>query len=111
MTLYVKNSAPFDRAPHCAGVCTNIWHPVVVGSVKVKPKVAGVPVQFETLPRPGGLHQLAVNGHRLYTFKLDTAPGQTNGQDFQTGGPTGSVYTWSAVVVPSSAPRTILLQR
>ncbi len=69
-----------------------------------------VGAQVSTLPRPGGLHQLALNGRRAYTFVGDTKPGLITGDRFVTGGQTpGQNYIWRAVVVPKSAPTEIVL--
>ena len=70
-------------------------------------------MRFATLPLPRqpGLHQLTVDGRRLYTFVPDVRPGQTRGQEFRTGDTAaGVVYTWKAVVVPASAPTSIPLR-
>ncbi|MET9019562.1 hypothetical protein ABZV93_06240 [Actinopolymorpha sp. NPDC004070] len=66
---------------------------------------------FGTLPLPGGQHQLTTNGRRVYTFVVDRLPGQTRGQKFRTSSATGDVYTWSVVVLPSTATATIRLER
>ena len=52
LTAYVTDSFPASQVvPRCKGVCTNIWHPLVVGSASVRSTVAGVPaITFETLP-------------------------------------------------------------
>ncbi|GAA2757608.1 hypothetical protein GCM10009872_29680 [Actinopolymorpha rutila] len=111
-TVYVDSEPPNAEEPRCAAVCTNIWHPVTVGSAEVRSEAKGVLVRFGTLPLPrqGGLHQLTVDGRRLYTFVPDVRPGQTRGQGFRTGDQAGLVYTWSAVVVPASAPTSIPLR-
>ncbi len=108
MTAYIK-SVPASRVPHCTGVCTNIWHPLVVDSSSVTTKVAGLQARFGTAPLAGGMHQLTVNGHRLYTYVVDKRPGQAYGAGFRTGDATGKVYIWSTVVVPSTAPASIQL--
>ncbi|SFH66999.1 hypothetical protein SAMN05421678_12753 [Actinopolymorpha cephalotaxi] len=113
LTVYATDSVPASQVvSRCKGVCTNIWRPLVVGSASVRSKVAGVPGEtFGTLPLPGGLHQLTTNGRRVYTFVVDKLPGQTRGQHFLTGTTTGDVYTWSVIVLPSTAPATIPLER
>ena len=37
--------------------------------------------KLTVVPQPDGTKQVAYNGHLLYTFVSDTAPGQANGQD------------------------------
>lgn len=109
-TIYTDNGPLNSAVASCIGVCANVWRPVLLASAKVRPTVPGLPDQFRTLPRPGGVYPLAVNGQRAYTFLGDTTPGQTRGQNFTTGNGVGIVYTWKATSVPSTAPATIHLQ-
>src|SRR5437588_11070747 len=78
MTLYyftpdsVKQSA-------CSGACAQTWPPLVFtgsGGPTSSTTLAGkLSVQMDANGR-----QVEYNGHPLYTFSGDTAPGQTNGE-------------------------------
>jgi hypothetical protein len=72
---------------------------------------AGLSVELSVLPRPGGLHQLTIDGHRAYTFVGDDRPGDARGDGFVTGtGPT-EPFLWRAVRVPATAPPSVSLNR
>jgi predicted lipoprotein with Yx(FWY)xxD motif len=65
----------------CSGTCATYWPPFLTrGKVRaghgVKASLLG------TTKRGAGKLQVTYNRHPLYTFKLDTKPGQTNGDDF-----------------------------
>ena len=77
MTLYYRTS---DTATSvCSGGCAQAWPPVLFSG-------SGTPTSSTTLP--GTLSvvtdtngaQVAYQGHPLYTFASDTAPGQITGQ-------------------------------
>lgn len=65
-------------ASACTGSCARAWPPLVATS--------GTPTSATTLPgkltvvSSGNGNQVEYNGHLLYTFAGDTAPGQTNGE-------------------------------
>ena len=61
----------------CTGACAAAWPPVT-GTPQA---AAGVSLsgKLGTITRAGGVKQATYNGHPLYTFKVDTAPGQVNG--------------------------------
>ena len=46
----------------------------------------GLPGTVTTITRTGGSHQLAYNGHPLYTYIGDTAPGQARGNNLNLNG-------------------------
>ena len=108
LTVYT-NSGPVSSAVGvCTGSCTSVWHPVVVRSGGLAdPDALGV--RIGVAERPGGLHQITVNGRRAFTF-VDDRPGQARGDQFITGGPKGQTYTWRAVVVSKDAPAQIVLK-
>jgi predicted lipoprotein with Yx(FWY)xxD motif len=94
-----------DRGPTsaCTGACTAIWPPVTG-----RPQAAaGVSLsgKLGTITRAGGAAQATYNGHPLYTFKLDTAPGQAKGN-----GVNGFGARWYAIKISgagaSTAPST-----
>ena len=52
--------------------------PVTAGS--------GATGKLGTIKRPGGALQATYNGHPLYTYRADTAPGQANGNGVNASG-------------------------
>ena len=44
------------------------------------------PGPADTFPGTGGSHQLTYNGHPLYTYIGDTAPGQARGNNLNLNG-------------------------
>ena len=74
----------------CTGACATNWPPLRDSG---KP-TAGTGLNASllgTTPRSDGKPQVTYNGHPLYTFVMDTAPGQTNGQGVTAFG--GSWFT------------------
>ena len=78
MTLYhfTPDSA---KQSACSGACAQTWPPLVFtgsGGPTSSTTLAGkLSVQMDANGR-----QVEYNGHPLYTFSGDTAPGQTNGE-------------------------------
>jgi predicted lipoprotein with Yx(FWY)xxD motif len=66
----------------CYSSCAAYWPPVA-GSVKLAP---GVPGTLTTIKRTDGTTQAVYNGHPLYTYIADTAPGQANGNNINLNG-------------------------
>ncbi len=66
----------------CFGSCATYWPPVF-GSPAAGPGVTG---KLGTIKRPGGGLQATYNGHPLYTYIGDSAPGQANGNDLDLNG-------------------------
>ncbi len=64
----------------CTGVCLQEWPPVTATGTPTAG--TGVTAKLSTAPQAGGTNQLVVNGHLVYTFANDKAPGDTNGQGF-----------------------------
>lgn len=88
----------------CTGTCASIWPPLKAPAA-AGPGVTG---KLGTLTRPGGSVQATYNGHPLYTYTADTAPGQANGNGVNLNGGvwhevTTSVATASPGASPSSA--------
>jgi predicted lipoprotein with Yx(FWY)xxD motif len=67
---------------NCNGSCAAIWPPVK------GPAAAGTGVngKLTTITRSDGSMQAAYNGHPLYTYTGDTAPGQNNGNGINLNG-------------------------
>jgi predicted lipoprotein with Yx(FWY)xxD motif len=80
---------------NCNGSCATIWPPVkgpaTAGS--------GVTGKLTTITRSDGSKQAAYNGHPLYTYTGDNAPGQNNGNGLNVSG-----GIWHEVTASGSAP-------
>jgi predicted lipoprotein with Yx(FWY)xxD motif len=66
----------------CYGSCAAYWPPVT-GTPAASP---GVPSRVGTIKRTDGPEQLTYNGHPLYTYIGDTAPGQAQGNNLNLNG-------------------------
>jgi len=66
----------------CNGSCAQYWPPVP-GHVTEGPGVTGT---LGTITRSDGSSQATYNGHPLYTYVSDTAPGQANGNNLNVNG-------------------------
>jgi predicted lipoprotein with Yx(FWY)xxD motif len=66
----------------CYGSCAAYWPPVT-GTAAASP---GLPGRIGTITRTGGSRQLTYNGHPLYTYIGDAAPGQANGNNLNLNG-------------------------
>jgi predicted lipoprotein with Yx(FWY)xxD motif len=69
-------------ASKCYGSCAVYWPPVT-GTAAANP---GLPGRVGTITRTGGSRQLTYNGHPLYTYIGDTAPGQARGNNLNLNG-------------------------
>src|SRR6201994_1840742 len=65
----------------CYGSCAVYWPPVT-GTAAGQ----GLPGKVTTNTRTGGSHQLTYDGHPLYTYIGDTAPGQAKGNNLNLNG-------------------------
>jgi len=74
----------------CTGSCALYWPPVT-GDPKAGPGVTG---KLSTIKRPTGGLEVTYNGHPLYTYVGDTAPGQAKGNNLDLNG-----GLWSEVQV------------
>jgi len=66
----------------CYGSCAAYWPPVTGTTAAGQ----GLPGKVATITRTGGSHQLTYNGHPLYTYIGDTAPGQARGNNLNLSG-------------------------
>ena len=76
----------------CYGSCASYWPPVF-GSVRLAP---GVPGTVGTIKRTDGSTQATYDGHPLYTYIADNAPGQATGNNINLNG-----GLWHEVVATS----------
>ena len=68
----------------CYGTCAGYWPPVIVtGTPSAGPGVTG---RLGTIKRSDGTAQVTYNGHPLYTYVGDTAPGQAFGNNLNLNG-------------------------
>jgi predicted lipoprotein with Yx(FWY)xxD motif len=81
LTLY--SFAPdTPTASKCYGSCAAYWPPVTGTTAAGR----GLPGKVTTITRTDGTHQLTYNGHPLYTYIGDTAPGQAKGNNLNLNG-------------------------
>ena len=69
-------------ASKCYGSCAVYWPPVTGTTAAGQ----GLPGKVTTITRTDGSHQLIYNGHPLYTYIADTAPGQARGNNINLNG-------------------------
>ena len=80
----------------CNGTCAQNWPPVQ-GPVTA-PSVTGT---FGTIKRSDGSAQATFDGHPLYTFVGDTAPGQNKGNGLNAAGGLWHEITTSGTAAPA----------
>jgi predicted lipoprotein with Yx(FWY)xxD motif len=76
MTLYERTSDPAPGS-NCAGQCAHMWPPLLSNGTVISTAPIGGNL---TVHMTANGKQVEYNGHPLYTYSGDTAPGQTNGQ-------------------------------
>lgn len=78
MTLYYRTS---DKPPTtvCSGGCASAWPPLLVTGSSVSSSGASLPGKLSVQTDANG-NQAEYNGHPLYTYSGDSAPGQTSGE-------------------------------
>ena len=84
---------------NCNGTCAQFWPPVH-GPVTAGPGVAGT---LATIARADGAIQATYNGHPLYTYTGDTAPGQANGNGLNASGGVWHEVTAAGTAAPAAA--------
>jgi predicted lipoprotein with Yx(FWY)xxD motif len=67
---------------NCNGTCAGYWPPVT-GTPAAGPGVTG---ELSTIKRSDGTTQAVYNGHPLYTYVGDAAPGQAHGNNLNLNG-------------------------
>ena len=96
MTLYwfVPDTSTASR---CTGSCATYWPPLI-GPVAAGSGVTGM---LATITRPGGAVQVTYDGHPLYTYAGDSAPGQAKGNGLNVSG-----GVWWEMTVSGAKPAT-----
>jgi predicted lipoprotein with Yx(FWY)xxD motif len=95
LTLY--SFAPdTSTTSQCNGSCAVSWPPVQGPAT-----AAGVTGTFSTITRSDGSTQATFDGHPLYTFVGDTAPGQAKGNGLNAFGGLWHEITTSGTAAPA----------
>ena len=79
---------------NCNATCTQNWPPL-----KGPATASGVEGTFGTIKRSDGSTQATFDGHPLYTFVGDTAPGQNKGNGLNAAG-----GLWHEITTSGTAP-------
>ena len=79
---------------NCNGTCAQNWPPV--HGTATAPGVSGT---FDTITRSDGSTQATFDGHPLYTFAGDAAPGQAKGNGLNAAG-----GVWHEITTSGTAP-------
>jgi len=82
----------------CNGTCAQLWPPVS-GPATAGPGVTG---RLGAITRADGTIQATYNGHPLYTYVADTAPGQAKGNGLNASGGVWHEVTASGAAAPAS---------
>jgi predicted lipoprotein with Yx(FWY)xxD motif len=91
-----------STASKCTGTCATYWPPVT-GPVTAG---AGVTGTLGTITRSDGSVQATYDGHPLYTYAGDTAPGQAKGNGLNLSGGVWHEVTVSGSAAPAASPST-----
>ena len=83
----------------CNGSCATFWPPVKGPATAG----AGVTGKLATIKRSDGSVQATYNGHPLYTYSGDTAPGQAKGNGLNVNGGVWSEVTASGTAAPAGS--------
>jgi predicted lipoprotein with Yx(FWY)xxD motif len=82
----------------CTGSCATYWPPVKGPATAM----SGVTGTLGTITRPDGTTQATYDGHPLYTYAADTAPGQAKGNGLNLSG-----GLWYEMTVSGATPAAI----
>jgi len=103
-TLYLFRKDRHGRS-RCSGACAQLWPPLITHG---RPRARGHAraSKLGTTRRSGGARQVTYNGHPLYRYSLDSAPGDTTGQGIDTFGATWWILGRSGhrITATSSSP-------
>jgi predicted lipoprotein with Yx(FWY)xxD motif len=83
---------------NCNGACAHYWPPVK-GPVTAGSGVTGT---LGTITRSDGSMQATWNGHPLYTYVADTAPGQAKGNGLNLSGGVWHEVSLSGAAAPAA---------
>ena len=108
-TLYLFRKDT-GRRSRCSGACAQAWPPL---TTRERPKAEGGAKAslLSTSRRRNGKKQVVYNGHPLYRYAPDSAPGQTSGQGSNAFGarwyvvaPSGKAIRSTGAPAPSPYP-------
>jgi predicted lipoprotein with Yx(FWY)xxD motif len=85
---------------NCNGSCATFWPPVKGPATAG----AGVTGKISVITRSDGSKQATYNGHPLYTYVGDKAPGQDKGNGLNLSGGIWHVVTASGAAAPAATP-------
>jgi predicted lipoprotein with Yx(FWY)xxD motif len=80
-TLYYSKSDTATKVA-CTGACASIWPPLLFTGTGLPTSAPPLQGKLTVVTNANG-KQVEYNGHPLYTYSLDTAPGQTHGEGFK----------------------------
>lgn len=84
----------------CNGSCATYWPPV---KGPVTAGAAGVTGKLSVITRADGSKQATYNGHPLYTYSGDAAPGQAKGNGLNLSGGVWHEVTASGAAAPAAS--------
>ncbi len=99
MTLYYF-TADTATTSACTSTCTGIWPPLLFTGTGSPTSATTLPGTLSAVANANG-QQVEYNGHPLYIYSKDTAPGQTNGE-----GLFGKWFVATPTLSTQSAPQT-----
>lgn len=90
----------------CTGSCLGFWFPVTMAKGTTPHADSSLTGKLGSIQRPdNGESQLTDDGKPLYTFRLDTGPGQAHGNNY-TDSFGGQTFLWHAATASGAAPAT-----
>jgi predicted lipoprotein with Yx(FWY)xxD motif len=98
MTLYYFKPDTATTSA-CTGSCAGFWPPLVLTSSGSPGSASALPGTLSVVNDPNG-QQVEYNGHMLYTYSGDTAPGQTHGEGIK-----GSWFVATTTLSVQGAPQ------
>jgi predicted lipoprotein with Yx(FWY)xxD motif len=107
-TLYAL-STERNAKVHCKNACLGTWPPLLVkASVKSLSLGAGVKGKVGFVTRSSTMKQVTFNSFPVYTYKGDTGPKQSNGEDIQADGGTWTMLNAAARSAGATADAPML---
>ncbi len=98
MTLYYFKPDTATKSA-CTGTCAGNWPPLLFTGTGSPTSTATLPGTLSVITDANG-RQVEYNGHPLYIFSKDTAPGQTNGEGIK-----GVWFVATPTIPVQSAPQ------
>ncbi len=80
-TLYYSKSDTATKVA-CTGACAKLWPPLLFTGTGLPTSATALQGKVTVVTDANG-KQVEYNGHPLYTYSVDTAPGQTHGEGFK----------------------------